>query len=137
MANFNCFSVQGTSGIPTRPDPGNRVGDQGTESPVRPVSSRLQVPGEPGHSRARTRPPIGDIIAAFFLQNVLQFLHQKRVIICVHSLALWKIMNEEDAVLISENKGEKFSIGFFTRNILGRGKPLCRHSIDCCFVFGS
>ena len=26
-------------------------------SPGRPVSSRLQVPGEPGHYRARTRPP--------------------------------------------------------------------------------
>ena len=36
-------------------DPENRVGDQDTGSPGRPVSSGLQVPGEPGHCRARTR----------------------------------------------------------------------------------
>ena len=52
---FNCFSVQGTGGSPTGPDPENRVGDQDTGSPGRPVSSGLQVPGEPGHCRARTR----------------------------------------------------------------------------------
>jgi len=58
MANFLIvFSVQGTGGSPTRPDPENRVGDQDTGSPVRQVSSVLQVPGEPGHCRARTRPP--------------------------------------------------------------------------------
>ena len=51
------FSVQGTGSSPTGPDPANRVGDQDTGSPGRPVSSGLQVPGEPGHCRARTRPP--------------------------------------------------------------------------------
>ena len=50
-------SVQGTGGSATVPDPENRVGDQDTGSPGTPVSSRLQVPGEPGHCRARTRPP--------------------------------------------------------------------------------
>jgi len=55
---FNCFfSVQGTSGSPTGLDPENMVGDQDTGSPGRPVSSGLQVPGEPGHCRARTRRP--------------------------------------------------------------------------------
>jgi len=39
------------------PDPENRVGGQDIRSPDRPVSSGLQVPGEPGHCRARTRPP--------------------------------------------------------------------------------
>ena len=39
------------------PDPENTVGDQGTGSPGRPVSSALQVPGEPGHWCARTRTP--------------------------------------------------------------------------------
>jgi len=69
MANFQLFfSVQGTGGSPTGPDPENRVGDQDTGSPGRPVSSGLQVPGEPGH---------GDFPAAFFLQNILQ-LHQQR-----------------------------------------------------------
>jgi len=37
-------------------DPENRVGDQDTGSPDRPVSSRLQVTGESGRCRARTRP---------------------------------------------------------------------------------
>ena len=51
------FSVQGTGGSPTGPDPEDRVGDQDIGSAGRPVSSVLQVPGEPGHCRARTRPP--------------------------------------------------------------------------------
>jgi len=54
---FNCFSVQGTGGSPTGTDPENRVGDQDTGSPGRSVSSGLQVPGEPGHCRERTRSP--------------------------------------------------------------------------------
>ena len=33
------------------------VGDQDNGSPGRPVSFGLQVPGEPGHFRARTRLP--------------------------------------------------------------------------------
>jgi hypothetical protein len=41
------LSVQGTGGSPTGPDPENRVGDQDVGSPGRPVSSGLQVPGEP------------------------------------------------------------------------------------------
>ena len=54
---FNCFLVQGTGGSPTGQDPENRVGDQYTGSQDRPHSSGLQVPGQPGHCRARTRPP--------------------------------------------------------------------------------
>jgi len=30
-----------------------------------------------------------------------------------------------------------FPADFCTQNFLGRGKPLCRHSIYCCFVSGS
>jgi hypothetical protein len=41
------FSVQGTGGSPTGPDPETRVGDQDIGSPSRLVSSGLQVPGEP------------------------------------------------------------------------------------------
>jgi hypothetical protein len=41
------FSVQGTDGSPTGPDPENRMGDQDNGNPGRPVSSGLQVPGEP------------------------------------------------------------------------------------------
>jgi hypothetical protein len=45
---FKCFFlVQGTGGSPTEPDPENRVGDQDTISPGRPVASGLQMPGEP------------------------------------------------------------------------------------------
>ena len=59
MATFQLFfSVQvvGTGGSPTGPDLENRVGDQDIGNPSRPVSSGLQVPGEPGHCRERTRP---------------------------------------------------------------------------------
>jgi hypothetical protein len=48
------FSFQGTGGSPTGPDPENRVGDQDSGSPGRPVSSGLQVPGErflPGRAK--------------------------------------------------------------------------------------
>ena len=55
---FNCFfSVQGTGDSPRGPDPENRVGDQDIGSSGRPVSSGLQVPGEPERCRVRTRPP--------------------------------------------------------------------------------
>ena len=50
------FSVEGTGGSPAGPYLENRVDDDDTGSPSRPVSSGLQVPGEPGHCRARTRP---------------------------------------------------------------------------------
>ena len=55
--DFQLFLVQGTGGSPMGPDLENRVGDQETGNPGRPVSFGLQVPGEPGHCRARTRPP--------------------------------------------------------------------------------
>jgi len=58
MVNYQLFfSVQGTGGSPTGPDPENRVGDQATGNPGRQVSSGLQVPGKPGYCRARKRPP--------------------------------------------------------------------------------
>jgi len=112
MANSQLFfSVQGTGGSPTGPDTENRVGDQDIGSPGRPVSSGLEVLGEPGHCRAKTRIP-GELPAEFFLQNILQFHQQRLVILCVDGLALWKIINEEDAVLIPKIQGENFSSGF-------------------------
>ena len=58
MENFQLFfSVQRTRGSPTGPDLENMVGDQDIGSPGRSVSSGLQVPGDPGHCRVRTRPP--------------------------------------------------------------------------------
>ena len=84
------FSVQGTGGSPTGPDTENRVGYQEIGSPGRPFSSELQVPGEPGHCRARIRPPWWPFHpAAFFFQNVLQLHQQRWVIFRVDSLDLW------------------------------------------------
>jgi len=80
---------------------------------------------------------LGEIPAAFFLQNILQLHQQRSVILRVDSLALWKIINEEDTVLIPKNRGEKFSSGFFHSEFFGAGEPLCHQSIDCCFVSGS
>jgi len=79
---------------------------------------------------------LGDLPSAFFLQNVLQLHQQRWAILGVDSLALLKIING-DAVLTPQNRGEKFSSGFLHSEILERGEPLCRHSIDCCFVYGS
>ena len=57
MATYQLFFPdQGTGDSPTGPYPENRVDDQETGSPGRPVSSGLQVNSEPGHCRARTRP---------------------------------------------------------------------------------
>ena len=59
MAKFQLFfSVQGTARSSLGPDPENRVGDQDVGNPGRPVSSGMQVPGESGHCRARTRPTV-------------------------------------------------------------------------------
>jgi len=131
------FLVQGTGGSPTGPDPENMVGDQDTGSLGRPVSSGLQVPVEPRHCRARTRPAWWPS-RGFFLQNVLQLHQQRWVILRVDSLALSKIISEEDAVLIPKKiETRNFPADFCTRNFWTRGEPLCRHSIVCCFVSGS
>ena len=65
--------------------------------------------------------PLGDLPAAwaFFLLNVLQLHHQRSVILRVDSLALWKIINEKDAVLIPKNRGENFSSGFLHSEFFG------------------
>ena len=52
------------------------LGDQVIGSPGRPVSSGLQVPGEPGIV-VQEQDPLCEPLAAFSLQNVLQ-LHQQR-----------------------------------------------------------
>ena len=63
--------------------------------------------------------PFGDFSAAFFLQNALQ-LHQPRLVVLrVDSLALWKIISEEDAVMIPKYRGENFSNGFFPSEFFG------------------
>jgi len=56
------FSVQGTGGSPTGPDPENG-------SPGRPVSSGLQVLGEPEHCLTSTRTPWWPSRGVFFFKN--------------------------------------------------------------------
>ena len=137
---INCFFSPGNRCSPTGPDPENRVGDQDIGSPGRPVSSGFQVPSELGHCHARTRPPSWPPAARHFsFKMSFNCQRQQRwVILRIDSLALWKIINEEDAVLIPKNRGENFSNGFFTLGIFwgqaGQGEPLWCHSIDCCFV---
>jgi len=43
------------------------------------------------------------------------------IILGVDSLALWKIINEEDALLIPKNRGEYFSSRFFALGIFWGG----------------
>jgi hypothetical protein len=42
---------------------------------------------------------LGEILASFFLQNNLQLHQQRRIILCVDSVVLWKIINGEYVVL--------------------------------------
>ena len=63
MANFKwVFSVQGTGGSLTGPDPENRVGDQDTGRPGRPFSCGLQASGEPGIV-VQEQDPLGNLPA--------------------------------------------------------------------------
>jgi hypothetical protein len=78
------------------------------------------VPGEPGHSQARTR-NTRKLPAVFSLQNVLQLHQQRRVILRVASFVLWKIINEEDAVLIPKNRGENFPCPFLHSDFFSGG----------------
>jgi hypothetical protein len=63
----------------------------------------------------------GVITAAFFLQNVLQLHQQRCVILRVDSLAHRKIISEEDAVLIPNNLGVKFSSVYLYSEFSGAG----------------
>jgi len=65
--------------------------------------------------------PLGELGADFFLQNVLQLHQQRWIILRVGSLALWKIINEEDAVLIPKIQSVHFSSGFLHSEFFGAG----------------
>jgi len=61
---------------------------------------------------------LGEFPSAFFLQNIFQLHQQGWVIIRVDSLALWKIINEEDVVLIPQKSRwelfqQTFALGIF------------------------
>ena len=63
--------------------------------------------------------PLGELPAAFFLQNVLQLHQQRWVKLRVDRLALWKVINEEDAFLIPKSPGENFSNRFLHSEFFG------------------
>jgi len=114
---FNCFSVQGTGGSPTGQDPENGEGDQDTGSPDRPVLLGCKCPVSRGIV-GQEQDLLGDLPAAFFLQNVLQLHQQRCVILRVDSLALWKIINVENAALIPKKSRRDlfqriFALGIF------------------------
>jgi len=67
---------------------------------------------------------LGDLPAAFFFQNALQLHQQRRVILRVDNLDSWKIIMEEDAVLIPKNRGENFSSEIFALGIFWGGVSL-------------
>jgi len=72
MANFQLFfSVQGTGGSPTGPDPENRVGDQDIGSPGRPFLLGCKCPVSRGLV-VQEQYLLIELLAAFFLQNALQ-----------------------------------------------------------------
>ena len=73
------FSVQRTGGSATGPDPENRMGDQDTGSQVGQFVQGCKCPLSRGID-VQEQDPLGDLPAAFFLQNVLQ-LHQQRWVI--------------------------------------------------------
>ena len=81
--------------------------------------------------------PIGELPAAFFLQNVLQLHQQRWVILCVDSLVLWKIINEEDAVLIPKKSGWELFQWFLHSEIFGAGWAAMPPLHYCCFVSAS
>jgi len=59
--------------------------------------------------------------AAFLLQNVLKSHHQRWVILRVDCLALWKIINEEDAVLIPKKSRRELFQRIFVLGIFWGG----------------
>ena len=78
------------------------MGDQDTGSPGRPGFLGCECPVS-GGIVVQELESLDELTAAFFLQNILHLHQQRLVILRVVSLALWKIINEEEAALISEN----------------------------------
>jgi len=64
---------------------------------------------------------LGDLPAAFFLQNDLKLHQQRSVILLVDSLALRKIINDKNSVLIPKNRGKNLTSGFLHSEFFGAG----------------
>jgi len=81
--------------------------------------------------------------AAFFFQNVIQLHQQKCLILRFDSLALWKIINEEDAVLIPPPKKRQkifqriFALGIFWGEAVWAAMPLLHWLLACLRVIGT
>ena len=54
--------------------------------------------------------PLGELPVAFFLQNVLQLHQQRWVILRVDSLALWKIIKQEDTIPSLSKKKSRWEL---------------------------
>ena len=63
--------------------------------------------------------PLGDLPAAFFFQNFLQLHQQRWVKLRLDSLALWKIISDEDTVWIPKNRRQNFSSEFLHSEFWG------------------
>ena len=112
------FSVQRTDGRPTGPDPKNRVVIKTLEAQVGQFLLGCKCSVSRGIVVQEQDNP-GDFPEAFFLQNIPKLHQQRSVILRVDSLALWKIINEEDPVLIPKNRGEKVSSGYLHSEFFG------------------
>ena len=126
------FSVQGTGGRPMGPDPENRVGDQDTGSPGRPVSSGLKVPREQGYCRARTRPPYWPSRGVFPKYPLIAPAEMSNT-------PVWLFDPLEMTRMPSWH--QKFEARIFQRifalGIFGVGWAAMPPLLDCCFVSGS
>jgi len=140
MATFQLFFFQSREQVVVRRDQIWRIGwvIKALEAQVGQFLLGCKCPVSRGIV-LQEQDPFGDFPASFFLKNVLHLHQQRWVKLRVESLARWKIISEEDAALIPKNRGEIFSSGFLHSDFFGavRGEPLCRNSIDCCFVSGS
>ena len=112
------FLVQVTGGSAKWPDPENAVGNQDIGRPDQPVSSGLQVHGEPEHCLTRSVPPwwtfrgvlpskFPSIAPAEIINTPLQ------------SLDLWKVINEGDPALYTKIEMRNFPEHICTFNIFG------------------
>jgi hypothetical protein len=99
------FSVQGKGSRPTGPDPENRMVMKTLVTQMRqfllgskyPVRRGIFIQEQNHHS---------EFPAALFFQNVLQLHQQRWVILRVDGLPIWKIVNDENTLLITKNQGK-------------------------------
>ena len=133
---FNCFFFQSREQVVVRRGQIWRVGFIMKKMETQAGHFLLGCKCPVSRDIVQEQDPLCELLAVFFLQNVLQLHQQIWVTLRVDSLTLWKIINEEDAVLIPKIEARNFPADFCTRNFLERGEPLCRHSIDCYFSPG-